>query len=88
MCVRACVCLQVYVTRKFDFSPVTVSHLLSAFGMSTMFAEGVLVRYVIPLLGEKTAIQIGLLGFAMQCIMIGLADAPWMVSTSTAITHH
>jgi MFS transporter, DHA1 family, tetracycline resistance protein len=33
--------LMVYVTRKFHFSAVTVGQLLSAHGLTTMFAEGI-----------------------------------------------
>lgn len=36
-----------------------ISHLLSAFGVCTMFAEGVLVRWMVPMLGEKLTLQIG-----------------------------
>jgi DHA1 family tetracycline resistance protein-like MFS transporter len=74
--------LMFYVTRRFEFTPVMVGQLLSAFGVCTMFAEGVLVRIFVPRLGEKLTMQIGLLGFAAQCVLIGLASAPWMIFAS------
>jgi MFS transporter, DHA1 family, tetracycline resistance protein len=40
------------------------------------------VRYLVPWLGEKFTMQIGLLGFALQCILIGFAQTPWMVFAS------
>jgi MFS family permease len=45
-------------------------------------SAGILVRYLVPWLGEKLTMQIGLLGFAVQCILIGLAQTPWMVFAS------
>ncbi|KAG5188037.1 hippocampus abundant transcript 1 protein, partial [Tribonema minus] len=74
--------LMVYVTRKFAFDAVTVGQLLGMFGACTMFAEGVLVRYLVPWLGEKLTMQLGLLGFTAQCVMIGLADSPYMIFAS------
>ncbi|CAM9248142.1 unnamed protein product [Discosporangium mesarthrocarpum] len=74
--------LMVYVVRQFSFGPVMVGQLLSAFGVCTMLAEGVLVRVLVPKLGEKMTLQIGLLGFATQCIFIGLAHSRWMIFAS------
>lgn len=59
-----------------------IGQLLSAFGVCTMFAEGVLVRWMVPKLGEKLTLQIGLLGFAVQCVLLGLAHFEWMVFAS------
>ncbi|CAN0001640.1 unnamed protein product [Ectocarpus sp. 4 AP-2014] len=74
--------LMVYVARQFQFGPVKIGQLLSAFGVCTMFAEGVLVRWMVPKLGEKLTLQIGLLGFAAQCVLLGLAHSEWMVFAS------
>lgn len=61
---------------------IQIGQLLSAFGVCTMFAEGVLVRWMVPQLGEKLTLQIGLLGFAAQCVLLGLAHSEWMVFAS------
>mmetsp|Transcript_39089 Transcript_39089/g.51547 ORF Transcript_39089/g.51547 Transcript_39089/m.51547 type:complete len:453 (+) Transcript_39089:36-1394(+) len=71
--------LMIYVTRQFQFSAVMIGYLLSAFGICTMLAEGLLVRYTVPVLGERLTLQIGLLGFAAQCVIIGLATSVWMI---------
>jgi len=73
--------LMIYVTRVFHFSPIMIGYLLSAFGLCTMLAEGVLVRYAVPLLGERLTLQIGLLGFSCQCFIIGLSTSVWMIYT-------
>lgn len=44
--------LMVYVTRQLNFDPVTLGWLLSGYGVATMFSEGVLVRIIVPWLGE------------------------------------
>ena len=65
--------LMVYVTKQLHFSPVTVGWLLSCYGLSTMFAEGVLVRVIVPVIGEMQSIRLGLLAFAFQCIVLAFS---------------
>jgi hypothetical protein len=36
----------------------------------------------VPWLGEKRTMQIGLVGFTVQCIMVGLADSPRVIFAS------
>ncbi|CAM9580968.1 unnamed protein product [Chrysoparadoxa australica] len=74
--------LMVYVTREFHFTTVMVGQLLSAFGVCTMIAEGMLVRLLVPMWGERFVVMLGLLGFASQCIMIGIAWSPWLIFLS------
>ncbi len=62
--------MMVYVTRVLHFSPVTLGWLLSGYGLATMFSEGVVVRIVVPYLGEKNSIRIGLASFAIQCCIV------------------
>eukprot|EP00980_Cylindrotheca_fusiformis_P016887 scaffold5114_cov67-Cylindrotheca_fusiformis.AAC.5 len=50
---------------------------MSALGLCTMLAEAVLVRIMIPWIGEKRATQVGLLSFAIQCIVLGGATKSW-----------
>jgi hypothetical protein len=38
----------------------------------------------VPWLGEKLTMQLGLLGFTAQCVMIGLADTPSLIFASMA----
>jgi DHA1 family tetracycline resistance protein-like MFS transporter len=42
-----------------------------------MVSEAVLVRIAIPALGEKRAMRVGLASFAMQCVLLAVADRPW-----------
>jgi len=71
--------LMVFVTRHLHFDPVTLGWLLSGYGFATMFSEGVLVRIIVPLIGETNSIRLGLAAFGIQCIVVAFSR------TSTAI---
>jgi MFS family permease len=65
--------LMVYVTRNLHFSPQTVGWLLSTYGLSTMFSEAILVRYIVPWTGEMNSMRIGLFAFTIQAIIIAFS---------------
>lgn len=49
----AVVCtLMVYVTRRLHFTPVEVGVFLSSYGACTMISEGILVRFIVPWIGN------------------------------------
>lgn len=66
--------LMIYLVNRFHFSKVDIGYLLAAYGMATMISEGLLVRWFVPLLGERDTIRLGLVGFAAQCLVIGTAQ--------------
>src|SRR3546814_3857536 len=74
-----CFVKQVFVTKALYFTPVLTGYLLSAFGLSTMFAEGVVVRFAVPKFGETTVMQIGLAAFALQCTCLAFANGPAVI---------
>lgn len=47
-----------------------IGQLLSAFGLCTMFAEGVLVRWMVPKLGEKLTLQIGMYVYVLPIYLV------------------
>jgi len=65
--------LMVFVTRHLHFDPVTLGWLLSGYGFATMFSEGVLVRIIVPLIGETNSMRLGLAAFAVQCIVVAFS---------------
>lgn len=69
--------LSVYAVQRFHFTPERLGELMSALGLSTMVAEAVLVRLFVKELGEKRSIQVGLVSFALQCVVLGFAYEPW-----------
>jgi DHA1 family tetracycline resistance protein-like MFS transporter len=69
--------LSVYAVQRFHLSPERLGELISVLGLSTMIAEAALVRVLVPLLGEKRAMKLGLISFCLQCITLGLAYEGW-----------
>lgn len=69
--------LSLYAVQRFGLGPERLGELMSVLGLCTMLAEAVLVRLIIPWVGEKKAIQIGLISFALQCMVLGAADQAW-----------
>jgi DHA1 family tetracycline resistance protein-like MFS transporter len=69
--------LSIYAVQRFHLSPERLGELMSALGLSTMVAEAVLVRIVVPLLGEKQSTRLGLISFALQCFLLGFAYEGW-----------
>ena len=74
--------LMVYVTQHLHFDRVTLGWLFSCYGLSTMFSEGVLVRIIVPLLGERTSMKLGLFSFACQCTVVAFSKEPIMIFIS------
>jgi MFS transporter, DHA1 family, tetracycline resistance protein len=74
--------LMVYVTRQLQFDAVTLGWLLSGYGIATMFSEGVLVRIVVPILGEVNSIRLGLMAFSLQCVVVAFSTTPTMIFVS------
>ena len=74
--------MMVYVTRHLKFSTITLGWLLSVYGLATMFSESVVVRYVVPFLGETASMRLGLLSFAMQCIVVAFSSSTTMIFVS------
>ena len=69
--------LSVYAVKRFHLTPERLGELMSALGLSTMLAEAVLVRIMVPWLGEKKAMKVGLVSFALQCVVLGFATEGW-----------
>eukprot|EP01039_Chlorochromonas_danica_P008495 gene8493-9363_t len=71
--------MMVYITHTLHFSPISLGWLMTAYGVSTMIAEGLLVRLVVPAIGELHTIRLGLLAFAAQCLIIAFSSsAEWI----------
>ena len=74
--------LMVYVTRHLHFSTVSLGWLLSGYGIATMFSEGILVRIVVPWLGEINSMKLGLAFFSVQCLVVAFSTSmSWMYAS-------
>ena len=69
--------LVLYAARQFHMDPQRLGELMAALGLSTMISEVVLVRIAIPLFGETRCMRIGLISFALQCVLLAVADSSW-----------
>lgn len=78
--------LVVYVTRYLLFSPVQLGAFMSAYGLATMISEALLVRLIVPLIGEIASMQLGLLAFALQCALVAFASTPEMIAVSLLLS--
>ena len=78
--------LSIYAVKRFHLSPERLGELMSALGLCTMIAEAVLVRIMVPLLGEKRSTRLGLLSFAVQCILLGIAYEGWHLFVCAAFS--
>jgi len=75
-----------YAVKQFHFGPERLGELMSALGLCTMVAEVVLVRMVIPQLGEKKSLKVGLIAFALQCIVLCFAYEGWHLFICVALS--
>jgi hypothetical protein len=78
--------LSLYAVQHFHMNRQTLGELMSALGLSTMVAEAVLVRFMVPLVGEKRAIRIGLISFGLQCFVLGVANESWQLFFCVALS--
>jgi len=69
--------LTLFAAKRFDLGPERLGELMSALGLSTMIAEAVLVRIIVPMLGEKKSMRLGLAAFCLQCLCLGFAYEGW-----------
>mmetsp|Transcript_11123 Transcript_11123/g.26731 ORF Transcript_11123/g.26731 Transcript_11123/m.26731 type:complete len:675 (-) Transcript_11123:39-2063(-) len=78
--------LSLYAVQHFKMDRQTLGELMSALGLSTMVAEAVLVRFLVPLVGERRAIRIGLISFGLQCFVLGIAYESWQLFFCVALS--
>lgn len=69
--------LTLYAVKRFHMSPERLGELMSALGLSTMLSEAVLVRVIVPSIGEKKSMRLGLAAFSLQCAVLALAYEGW-----------
>jgi MFS transporter, DHA1 family, tetracycline resistance protein len=78
--------LMIHVTRQLHFSVTSIAYMMSGFGIATMISEAVLVRFIVPYLGEVYSIRIGLAAFTLQTICIAFSASPAMMVLSVSFS--
>ena len=76
--------LILFMGEKFGWELKQVSFGFAYIGVITVFCQGFLVRRLIPILGERITLRIGLGSFAIGLLGIAIAPTiPWMGVTMT-----
>jgi len=68
-----------YTSYRFDWTPKQVGLSLAAVGVMAAIVQGGLVRKIIPRLGERRSIIIGLANATVFFVAYGLATQGWMI---------
>eukprot|EP01038_Epipyxis_sp_PR26KG_P012932 gene12932-17339_t len=74
--------LMVYITQQLHFSKVSLGWLLAGYGLATMFSEGILVRVIVPRIGELNSMRLGLVSFSIQCVFVAIGSSSQMIYMS------
>ena len=76
----------IYMVRVFHMTKMEIGWLLSTYGLATTLSESLLVRLVVPRLGELATIRVGLAAFALQCLVVALARTRGLVFASISLS--
>jgi len=68
-----------YTAYRFDWGAAQVGASLAFVGLMAAIAQGGLVRVVVPALGERLTINIGIAVAAVSMVLLAFAVTPWMV---------
>jgi MFS transporter, DHA1 family, tetracycline resistance protein len=74
-----------FAAYKFHWNTTQVGLSLALVGVMFVVGQGVLVRVVLPLVGERRAVIIGLLIASLVCAGYGLVPEGWMVFPLMAV---
>jgi len=75
-----------FTQARFGWGPVMVGYSLAAFGISMALSQGVLMRYVVPRLGERKTV---FMGFGLDILTFGLTGVltnGWIVLGLTPLS--
>ena len=75
-----------YITiEKFGWSPTMIGYSLGVVGICVAIVQGVLIRRIIPSLGQEKSVYIGLALYAIGFILFAYASQTWMMYAFTAV---
>ncbi len=76
--------LSVFAIDVVRFGPTQVGLLVSALGMINVIGQGVLPRILVPRIGERRVVRLGLVGEGMGYAVLGvvgaIVHAPWLLA--------
>jgi DHA1 family tetracycline resistance protein-like MFS transporter len=68
-----------YTIEKFGWKKSTIGYSLSVVGLLVGIVQGLLIRVIIPKLGQQRSIYVGLFLYALGFLLFGLASEGWMM---------
>jgi MFS transporter, DHA1 family, tetracycline resistance protein len=68
-----------YTMFKFNWTEETVGYSLAVVGILVVLVQGVLIRRIIPMLGQNKSIYAGLLFYTIGLVLFGVAWQGWMM---------
>lgn len=68
-----------YTIKKFDWDAHTVGYSLTIVGILVALVQGLLIRVIIPKLGQERSIYIGLMLYAIGFFLFAIATEGWMM---------
>jgi len=68
-----------YTIEKFKWSPVMIGASLTAVGVLISIVQGGLIRIIIPKLGQKKSLYIGLALYSLGFLLFSIATEGWMM---------
>ncbi|MEM9856378.1 MAG: TCR/Tet family MFS transporter [Bacteroidota bacterium] len=74
-----------YTKELFAWDPAWIGYSLTFVGIMVALVQGVLIRWLLPLLGQNRAVYIGLALYAVGFLLFGLATQEWMMFAFTIV---
>jgi MFS transporter, DHA1 family, tetracycline resistance protein len=74
-----------YTIKKFHWDSTAIGISLAVIGLATALVQGVLIRSIIPKLGQKRSVYVGLGIYATGFLLFAFATEGWMMYAFTAV---
>ncbi|MET0242697.1 MAG: TCR/Tet family MFS transporter [Flavitalea sp.] len=74
-----------YTIEKFEWDEKMIGYSLGVIGVLIFLVQGILIRKVIPKLGEERSVYIGLMLWSVGLVLFGLATQSWMMFAFSAV---
>lgn len=68
-----------YTMEKFEWTPQWVGYSLTFIGIMIALVQGLLIRIIIPKIGQKRGVYIGLLLYSIGFLLFAFATKGWMM---------
>lgn len=74
-----------YTIEKFGWTSKMVGNSLGVVGICVMIVQGLLIRRIIPKLGQEKSVYVGLALYAVGFVLFAFATQTWMMFAFTAV---